>query len=78
MGPVRSVYGELLEGSTDGKYKKVVQNRGGEVDLFFYLDRAGLDDQWYGIHEQRIKVGPSGRMGVTPNYVATHEVLPYD
>lgn len=78
MGPVRSVNAELFEGSTDGKYKKVIQNRGGLIDLFSAVDKAGLDDQWYGIHEKKIKVGPSGRMGQTPNYVNTADVLPYD
>lgn len=65
---------DLNEGATDGKYKKVVRNRGGFVDPGTALDRAQLDDAYYGIHEIQPKVRPDGKIVATPNYVNTHAV----
>jgi hypothetical protein len=62
---------ELFEGMTDNKYKKVVEDRGGEVDMATYVNRESLDDTWYGIHERKLKALPDGRVHVTPDYVAT-------
>lgn len=58
----------LSEGSTDGKYKKIVANRDGVVDPATYENRKDLNDQWFGIHEKKIKVAPDGLLHSTPNY----------
>lgn len=67
--PARSMNNSLSEGSTDGKYKKIVANRDGVVDPATYENRADLDDNWYGIHEKRVKVAPDGLMHATPTFV---------
>lgn len=69
---LRSMNAELNEGATDGRYKKVVQNRGGFVEGGTYDNRDELDDVWYGIHEVNPKDIP-GKPGYhsTPNYVPT-------
>ena len=69
--PPRSVNAELSEGMTDGKYKKVVTDRGGFVERATYLERQDLHDVWYGIHEEPEKVLPDARARHTPNFVAT-------
>lgn len=71
--PHRSMNAELSEGMTDGKYKKVVQNRGGFVDPTTYQERADLNDRWYGIHEQDKKALPDTLVTRTPNYVSTKD-----
>ncbi len=78
MAGTRSLNGDLNEGSCDGKYKKVIQDRGGVVERTFYKDRVDLADQWYGIHEEPLKVTPDGKVVHTPNYVPTPPVHPYD
>ncbi len=77
-GPTRSVNAELHMGATDGKYKKVIQNRGGFVDSATYEDRRALDDQWYGIHEVNPKVSPDGVVSATADYVVTPALVPFD
>lgn len=72
--PTRSMNAELNEGATDGKYKKVIRARGGAVDPATALDRADLDDAYYGIHEIQPKVRPDGKVVATPNYVPTRAV----
>lgn len=67
----RSLNGDLAEGATDSKYKKVVNDRGGVVDAATYLDRSHLDDLYYGIHEARTKVLPDGTVHTTPDFVVT-------
>lgn len=67
----RSMNAELFEGQTDNKYKKVIQDRGGVVDVATYKNRKDLDDTWYGIHEAKVKALPDGRLHVTPDYYAT-------
>jgi hypothetical protein len=67
----RSVNAELNEGATDGKYKKVITNRGGVVEGTTYDDRMDLADVWHGIHEAPVKVRPDGRSCSTPNFVVT-------
>lgn len=72
--PQRSMNSELLEGATDGKFKKVVQNRGGTVETDTYESRESLDDVWYGIHERPLKhVYVREPRRVTPNYTPTDE-----
>lgn len=73
--PLRSMNSELSEGMTDGKYKKVVQNRGGAIDAMTYQERSDLYDTWHGIHESALKHRPDGKMVHTPNYVATPPAL---
>ena len=65
----RGVNNNFSEGSTDGKYKKVVRNRGGVVDPATQEARADLDDVWFGIHEKQVKVTPDGLLHGTPEFV---------
>lgn len=67
----RSANAELAEGMTDGKYKKVITDRGGFVEPTTYLERKNLHDTWYGIHEAYDKVLPDARPRHTPNTVET-------
>lgn len=67
----RSANAELNEGMTDGKYKKVINDRGGLVEPTTYLVRKDLADIWYGIHEEPGKVLPDALHQKTPNFVAT-------
>lgn len=67
----RSQNAELAEGMSDGKYKKVVTDRGGVVDPATYAERRDLSDAHFGIHEARTKVLGDGTVHVTPDYVAT-------
>lgn len=62
--------GDLREGLTDGKYKKVVNNRA-NAELTTQHARDDLKDTWYGIHEQPAKEDQFGRIVGTPNYLAT-------
>jgi len=74
LPPLRSMTAELVEGATDGSYKKVIQNRGGNVEPNTYQSRQILDDVYYGIHETNPKDVP-GMAGYrsTPNFVQTAE-----
>lgn len=72
--PTRGMNNALSEGSTDGKYKKVTANRDGVIDPATAENRADLNDQWYGIHEKRVKVAPDGLLHSTPNYIPTANV----
>lgn len=67
--PTRGMNASLSEGSTDGKYKKIVQDRGGVVEDATYENRADLNDQWYGMHEKQVKVAPDGLLYATPQHV---------
>ena len=67
----RSVNAELAEGMSDGKYKKVIRDRGGVVESATHLSREDLADIWYGIHETPGKVSPDARYQSTPNFVPT-------
>jgi hypothetical protein len=67
----RSMNAELSEGSTDGKYKKVVRDRGGIIDPATAEARSHLDDEYFGFHEVNPKVAPDGLLHNTPDYVAT-------
>lgn len=72
----RSANSELDEGMTDGKYRKVVMDRGGEVENLTYESRADLTDGWYGIHEAQEKMTPDGIRCRTVNTVRTPMALP--
>lgn len=66
----RSMNGNLAEGMSDGKYKKIdTAERGGTVEPGTYNARRDLDDTWYGLHEARDKVLGDGTMHVTPDFV---------
>ena len=67
----RSMNAELNEGSTDGKYKKVINNRGGQVEHATQFVRDDLNDIYFGIHETSVKERGDGRSVGTPNYVYT-------
>jgi hypothetical protein len=57
----RSMNHDLEEGMSDGKYKKIVQNRGGIVEKQLAYDtREDLCDVYYGIHEDNEKHLPDG------------------
>lgn len=74
----RSMNAELSEGSTDNKYKKIVQDRGGVIDPGTYESRADLNDEWFGIHEKKVKVAPDGLLHATPDYVVNPVVTGVD
>lgn len=76
--PSRSMNNELSEGSTDGKYKKIVNNRGGVVEPNTYESRSDLNDNWFGIHEKPVKVTPDGLLHATPYFVANPTVTGTD
>lgn len=74
----RGMNNALSEGSTDGKYKKVVQNRDGVIDRATVENRLDLDDNWYGIHEKRVKVTPDGLLHATPLFEQTNPISSTD
>lgn len=76
--PSRGMNNSLSEGSTDGKYKKVVTDRDGFIDPATYDNRADLNDNWYGIHEKQVKVAPDGLLHATPRFVANPTVSGVD
>ena len=67
----RSVSRELHAGMTDGKYRKVIADRGGEVEHTFLANREALTDAFYGIHEAPSMVLPDGRVCSNPYAVST-------
>lgn len=71
----RGMNNALSEGSTDGKYKKIITDRDGVVEAVTYENRSDLNDQWFGIHEKRVKVTPDGLLHATPNFV-TNPLVP--
>jgi hypothetical protein len=70
--PSRSMNADLNQGSVDGKYKQVVRDRGGigANNSETVRARMELNDVWYGIHEQQVKIRPDGKPVHTPNYVS--------
>lgn len=67
--PSRSLTGELNEGLTDQKYKKINRDRGGSVDPATYAARRDLNDVYFGFHETPVKQRPDGPAVTTPGYV---------
>lgn len=67
----RSMNAELAEGGTDGKYKKIVSDRGGIVAVETWESRRDLSQRDYGMQEAKDKVLPDASIHVTPDYVAT-------
>lgn len=75
--PHRSMTADLNEGATDGKYKKVIRDRGGFVDPATTKARLDLDSHYYGIHEEQVKVRPDGKIVTTPNFIRTLPVTDF-
>ncbi len=71
----RSMNNALSEGSTDGKYKKIVRDRE-NAEGTTWENRADLSDVWYGMHEQRVKATPDGLLHSTPNFVPNKTSTP--
>lgn len=68
----RSMNRDLEEGMTDGRYKKVVMDRGGRPEgALAHQCRENLDSVNYGINEMRDKAFGDSTYGQTPNYVET-------
>lgn len=69
----RSMNADLQEGMTDGKYKKVIPNRGGITQkALAYAVREDLNDIFYGIHEAPVKRLPDVTVDrSSENYVPT-------
>ena len=68
---------ELAEGMSDGKYKKVVQDRA-NADPATYEARRDLNDTHFGIHEVNPKVLGDGTVHTTPSFVETPPArIPY-
>lgn len=72
----RSANAELEAGMTDGKYKKVVMDRGGVVESATYASRRDLSDVWHGIHEAPTMETPDGATTVNPYAVSTPHADP--
>jgi hypothetical protein len=64
----RSMNADLAEGMSDGKYKKVVTDRGGNISPETAEDRRDLGSR-FDIAESRRKVLGDGTVHVTPDYV---------
>lgn len=73
MPRIRSVNRELEAGATDGKYKKVIMDRGGDVEHTFVANREDLIGAYYGVHEAPVMQVPGrpGRPCVNPYAVST-------
>jgi hypothetical protein len=54
----RSANRELEAGATDGKYRKVIADRGGDVEHTFVANREDLVNGFYGIHEAPVMEVP--------------------
>jgi len=66
----RGMNNNFSEGSTDGKYKKVINNRGGVTDNAGESNLADLADSFYGTGpEKQVKVTPDGLLHATPEFV---------
>jgi len=72
----RSCNAEVRAGATDGKYKKVIADRGGVVEHTFVADRLDLIDGYYGIHEAPSMVLPDGRVCSNPYAASTPKADP--
>ena len=73
----RSVNRELEAGATDGRYRKVIADRGGNVERTFVADRMDLTGAFYGIHEAPVMQAPGcNRACTNPYAVSTPEPSP--
>lgn len=67
----RSVNRELEAGATDGKYRKVIADRGGEVERTFVGNRTDLVGGFYGIHEAPVMEMPGCTRAVSNPYAVS-------
>lgn len=67
----RSCLRELDAGATDGKYRKVIADRGGDVERSFVANRMDLVGGFYGIHEAPVMTRPDGHRCTNPYAVST-------
>lgn len=61
----RSMNAEMLEGSVDGTYRRLVPDRSNYPDPDRKIARAArevLSDTWYNAHEAYEKITPDGRV----------------
>ncbi len=58
----------LAEGMSDGKYKKIVQDRGGVIDPVNPAEKADLSTGLYVVQEAPSKLLPDGTRHTTPDY----------
>jgi len=73
----RSVNRELEAGATDGKYKKVIADRGGDVERAFVGNRTDLTGAFYGVHEAPAMEMPGcNRVCSNPYAVSTPDPRP--
>ena len=68
---LRSMNAELDTGSTEGTYKKVVNNRGGVVEGLTARTRLSLNDTYFGMHEDVLQLRPDGQRAREPYFVST-------
>lgn len=61
---------------TDGVYRKVNPDRGGDVEPTTHMMRLDLSDTYHGIHESPDKMRPDGIRCRTPYYVPTSPADP--
>jgi hypothetical protein len=71
----RSCNRELEAGATDGKYRKVINDRGGDVEHSFVANRTDLVGGFYGIHEAPLMEMP-GSSRACANPYAVHTPMP--
>jgi hypothetical protein len=67
----RRMLGDLAEGMSDGVYKKIITDRGGDPEAITLTSRSTLDDLYYGIHEANQKPLGDGTIHSTPDFLAT-------
>jgi hypothetical protein len=67
----RSVNRELEAGATDGKYRKVIADRGGDVERSFVANRTDLTGAFYGIHEAPVMEMPGCDRACTNPYAVS-------
>ena len=72
----RSLQAELAEGSTDGAWKKVNPDRGGEVEAGTAENRRNLSPRLYGITEATEKELPTQDRAVRTPYTVEGFSLP--
>ncbi|WP_019629624.1 hypothetical protein [Actinomadura atramentaria] len=72
----RSMNADLWAGATDGRYKKVIRDRGGFPEPLTPVMRQDLYPTWYGIVEAPKKVGVCGKEFETPGYMPSWPYKP--
>jgi hypothetical protein len=62
---------ELRDGASDGSYRKIVRDRGGDVENTTWEERQDMAAVWFGFSEIESKNVGDGSRGITPDYQAT-------